>query len=57
MPIVEASINALKACSVEVHFNRVGNFDNIAQAFIAVFQIFTIENWTLLMNNVIIEDT
>ena len=30
----------------------VGNFDNIAQAFIAVFQIFTIENWTLLMNNV-----
>lgn len=30
----------------------VGSFDNIGQSFIAVFQIFTIEDWSHLMDNV-----
>ena len=30
----------------------IANFDNIGQAFIAVFQILTIENWTIIMDNV-----
>ncbi len=30
----------------------IATFDNIGQAFIAVFQIFSAEDWSLLMNNV-----